>query len=193
MRRTRTLLAGLACALGSLVASHAGADEAVWRALAEGGKVVLMRHGEIERGPGGGDSLLRDPSCQRERRLSAAGQAQVRRIGEAFRQRGIPVAAVHHSPYCRTAESARLAFGDATAADYLSLREVLDADAAAAQTRALSAVIGTHAGPGTLILITHEPNIGAVSFELMRPADFLVLRPLGGSAFEEIGVVRADD
>ena len=193
MRRTRTLLVGMMGALGSLVAPHAGADEAVWRALGEGGKVVLMRHGEIERGPGAGDSLLRDPSCRGERKLSASGQAQARRVGEAFRQRGIAVAAVHHSPYCRTTDTARLAFGSATPADYLALREALDAGAAAVQTRALAAVIGAHAGPGNLILITHEPNIGAVSFELMRPADFLVLRPLGGSDFEEIGVVRAGD
>lgn len=193
MRRARTLLAGIVCALGSSGASYAGADEAVWRTLAEGGKVVLMRHGEIERGPGTGDSLLRDPSCQRERKLSAAGQAQARRIGEVFRQRGIPVAAVRYSPYCRTADTARLAFGSATPADYLALREVLDVDAAAMQTRVLSEVIGSHAGPGNLILVTHEPNIGAVSFELMRPADFIVLRPLGGSGFEEVGVVRAAD
>lgn len=193
MRWPRALLAGIAGALGSVGAPHAGADEAVWRALSEGGKVVLMRHGEIERGPGTGDSLLRDPSCRGERKLSASGQAQARRVGEAFRQRGIAVDAVRHSPYCRTTDTARLAFGSGTPADYLSLREVLGAEAAAAQTRALSEVIGAHAGPGNLILITHEPNIGAVSFELMRPADFLVLRPLGGSDFEEIGVVRAGD
>lgn len=178
----------LACVVASSVAAS---DEALWQQLAAGGKVVLMRHGELKTGRNNGDSLARDPTCQRERNLSSTGEAQARRVGETFRARGIPVAAVRHSPFCRTADTARLAFGGGTPADYLSLREVLGADEAAAQTRALSEVIGSFAGPGNLVLVTHEPNIAAVSFELMKPADLLVLQPRGGSDFEELGVIRA--
>ncbi|MFP5408265.1 MAG: histidine phosphatase family protein [Gammaproteobacteria bacterium] len=192
LRGTRALLACVAYGVGIVGSSAAGANETAWQGLAEGGKVVLMRHGAVRSGPGQGDSLLRDPTCKRERNLSVEGEAQARRIGETFRARNIPVAAVHHSPFCRTADTARLAFSGGAPADYLSLREILDAEAAAAQTRALAAVIGSHAGTGNLILVTHEPNINAVSFELMRHADFLVLQPLGGSDFEELGVVSWD-
>lgn len=192
MRRIRTLLACAVYGVGMAGTPAAGTNEAAWQKLAEGGKVVLMRHGAVRSGPGQGNSLLRDPTCKRERNLSGEGEAQARRIGEAFRARNIPVATVHHSPFCRTADTARLAFAGGAPADYLSLREILGAEAAAAQTRALSAVIGSHAGTGNLILVTHEPNIHAVSFELMRHADFLVLQPLGGSDFEEVGVVRWD-
>lgn len=189
-RGTRALLAGFVYGVSIAGTPAAGANETAWQGLAEGGKVVLMRHGAVRSGPGQGDTLLRDPTCKRERNLSVEGEAQARRIGEAFRARNIPVAAVRHSPFCRTADTARLAFSGGAPADYLSLRETLDAEAAAAQTRALAAVIGSHAGTGNLILVTHEPNINAVSFELMRHADFLVLQPLGGSDFEELGVVR---
>ena len=192
MRGMRVLLACVMYGAGMAGTPAAGANEAAWQKLAEGGKVVLMRHGAVRSGPGQGKSLLRDPTCKRERNLSGEGEAQARRIGEAFRARNIPVAAVHHSPFCRTADTARLAFAGGAPADYLSLRENLGAEAAAAQTRALSAVIGSYAGTGNLILVTHEPNINAVSFELMRHADFLVLQPLGGSDFEEVGVVRWD-
>ncbi|MFP5403211.1 MAG: hypothetical protein ACLGG2_00800 [Gammaproteobacteria bacterium] len=75
------------------------------------------------------------------------------------------------------------------AAPRKTARLVFSDGAAAAQTRALAAVVGSHAGTGNLILVTHEPNINAVPFELMRHADFLVLQPLGGSDFEEVGVV----
>lgn len=192
LRGTRALLACVVYGVGIAGTSAAGANEMAWQGLAEGGKVVLMRHGAVRSGPGQGDSLLRDPTCKRERNLSVEGEAQARRIGEAFRARNIPVAAVHHSPFCRTADTARLAFSGGAPADYLSLREILGAEAAAAQTRALASVIGSHAGTGNLILVTHEPNINAVSFELMRHADFLVLQPLGGSDFEELGVVSWD-
>lgn len=192
MRRFSTWRAAAALLLaGAAVAPAAAAEEAIWQQLAAGGKVVLMRHGEVKTGPGNGNSLERDPTCKRERNLSSAGEAQARRVGEAFRTRNIVVAGVRHSPFCRTTDTARLAFGGGMPTDYLSLREILGADEAAAQTRALSEAIGSFAGPGNLILVTHEPNINAVSFELMKPADFLVLQPRGGSDFEEIGVIRA--
>ncbi|MDO9636303.1 MAG: histidine phosphatase family protein [Thiobacillus sp.] len=192
MRGMRLLLAGVMYVVGMVATPAVGASEAAWQKLAQGGKVVLLRHGAVRSGPGQGNSLLRDPTCKRERNLSVEGEAQARRIGEAFRARNIPVAAVRHSPFCRTADTARLAFSGGAPADYLSLREILDAEAAAEQTRTLAAVIGSHTGTGNLILVTHEPNINAVSFELMRHADFLVLQPLGGSDFEELGVVRWD-
>lgn len=186
----RASLAGAALSAGLLCMPHAQADDALWARLAEGGKVVLMRHGAVVEGRSGGNSLLRDPSCKNERNLSNEGRQQARVIGERFRERKIAIEAVRHSPYCRTSETAKLAFGSGSEVGYLSLLEVLGADAAAAQTAELNQVIGSYAGKGNLVLITHEPNINAVSFELMKPADFIVLQPKGGSEFEELGVMR---
>jgi phosphohistidine phosphatase SixA len=182
-------------AAGLFIAGAAGtvpvsANEALWQQLAEGGKVVLMRHGAVMAGRGNGNSLLRDPSCKKERNLSSEGEAQARAVGKLFQSRNIPIAEVRHSPFCRTADTARIAFGSGTPAAYLSLLEILGPDAAAAQNKELSHVIGGHAGAGNLILVTHEPNIGAVSFELVKTSDFLVLQPKGGSEYEELGVVR---
>lgn len=191
MRRFTAVHAAASLLLACAAATAAASDDALWQQLAAGGKVVLMRHGEVKAGRNNGDSLARDPTCQRERNLSDAGEAQARRVGETFRARGIAVAGVRHSPFCRTADTARLAFGGGTPAAYLFLREVLGAEEAAAQTRTLSEVIGGFAGPGNLVLVTHEPNVAAVSFELIKPADLLVLQPRGGSDFEELGVIRA--
>jgi hypothetical protein len=58
------------------------------------------------------------------------------------------------------------------------------------QTKQLNQIIGSYAGKENLILITHAPNINAVSFELIKQSDFLVLQPLGADKFEELGVVR---
>ena len=187
------LSAACALPLGLLCTTDSHADEQVWEQLAQGGKVILMRHAPTNRGRDQGNSLLRDASCKKERNLSAEGQRQARVIGERFRARNIPIAEVRHSPYCRTTDTARLAFGSGAAAEYLSLLEVLAAEDAALQTRQLSRIIGSYTGTGNLVLITHEPNINAVSFEMMKHSDFLVLQPGGGDEFDEIGIVSWSD
>ena len=187
----RGLLASAALSAGLLGTTPIRADEALWAKLAEGGKVVLMRHGSLKTGRGNGNSLVRDPSCRAERNLSDEGRQEAKAVGEQFRAHNIPIEAVRFSPYCRTAETARIAFGNGSEVAYLSLLEVLGAEAQAAQTAELNQVIGSYAGKGNLVLVTHEPNINAVSFEMMKPADFVVLQPKGGTEFEELGVVRS--
>lgn len=184
-------LAAVLLVAGVLGMAPARADDTLWVRLAEGGKVVLMRHASVVEGRNGGNSLLRDPSCKGERNLSDKGRQEAKAVGEQFRVRGIPIETVRHSPYCRTTEMAKLAFGKGSEAGYLSLLEVLGAEAQAAQTAELNQIIGSHAGKGNLVLVTHEPNINAVSFEMMSPADFVVLQPKGGSEFEELGVIRS--
>jgi phosphohistidine phosphatase SixA len=191
--RLRILLIGSVVPLGLSGMNAAFANDALWARLAEGGKVVLMRHASVVSGRGGGNSLLRDPSCKKERNLSDDGKLEAKTLGERFRARSIPIEAVRHSPYCRTADTASIGFGGGSEAGYLSLLEVLGAAEAAAQTAELNKAIGSYAGKGTLVLVTHEPNINAVSFEMMKPADFLVLQPKGGSEFEELGVVRFNE
>jgi phosphohistidine phosphatase SixA len=168
----------------------ASADQTLWAALDQGGKVVLIRHAQVVSGPDAGNPLQRDPSCESERMLSTDGKQNAQLLGRQFSQRGIPIDEVLHSPYCRTTDTARLAFGEARAEQYLSLLEVLEAEAAQQQTQTLSQVIGSYAGEGNLVLVSHEPNIRAVSFELMKHLDILVIEPLGGTEFEELGVIR---
>lgn len=192
MKIKNVLLLNMLCCLGLFSGANVSAEEALWQALGQGGKVVLMRHGAVMQGRGQGNSLLRDPSCQQERNLSREGEQQARRIGERFRQHQVPVAEVRYSPFCRTAATAKLAFDSGHEADELGLLEVLPPPQAAAQTAKLKQLIGAYRGDGNLILITHEPNINAVSFETMRHADFLVLQPLGGEEFEELGVITRD-
>jgi phosphohistidine phosphatase SixA len=177
--------------LSMLGATHtASGDDELWSELKGGRKVVLMRHAPVERGANRGNPLVRDPSCKGERKLSDQGQLDAAEVGRQFREHGVPVEKVLHSPFCRTTETAKRAFGTATAAEYLSLLEILSTDEAAQQTERLNRTIGSYAGEGNLILVTHEPNINSVSFETVRHLDFVVLDPAGGAEFEELGVVR---
>ncbi len=176
-----------------LTAHSAGASEALWGLLREGGKVVLLRHAPVQQGTESGNSLVRDPSCKNEKNLSQQGKRDAETVGRRFRDHEIPVSSVMHSPFCRTRDTAQVAFGKASPAVYLSLLEILDSDQATQQTEALNQVIGSFSDNGNLVLVTHEPNIRAVSFELIGHLDFLVAEPMGDGAFEELGVVRFSD
>ncbi len=194
MYKNTLSISSLICAVFSLLAvtmtKNVYANDDLWNALKEGGKVVLMRHAPVDRGKDKGNSLLRDPSCLKERNLSYQGRRNAEVIGSRFRERNVPVDEVLHSPFCRTTETAQLAFGDAIPADYLFLLEVLSANEVEQQTEILNRVINTYEGKGNLILVTHAPNINAISFELMKFLDLLVIDPNGEEDFEELGVIR---
>lgn len=189
----RALLAVIIFPLGLFSTFDTYANDKIWAKLAEGGKVVLMRHASVQEGRGYGNPLFRDPSCKKERNLSSAGEHEARIIGERFRERKIQVSEVRHSPFCRTADTAKIAFGSGNPAEYLNLLEVLGQEEASKQTGQLNRIIGSYVGAGNLVLITHEPNINAVSFEMIKQSDFLVLQPKGGDTFEELGVIRWSD
>src|SRR5215212_8100353 len=78
-------------------------------ALRKGGYVVFFRHAATDFSHEDTDTQnLRN--CLTQRNLTAAGRADARMIGRAFRSLRIPVGPVLASRYCRTRETARLAF-----------------------------------------------------------------------------------
>lgn len=175
------------------IGQPASANEAAWQALKSGGQVVLMRHTTPEQGPGKGNSLLRDATCAKERNLSRRGKEEAARVGKAFEARAIPLGEVMSSPYCRTQDTARHAFGRTTPTGFLSLSEVLTPADIARNTAEAMKRIGEHAGTANLVMVTHEPNIAAISFELVEQGAFLVLKPRGGSEFDVVGKIRLED
>ena len=79
--------------------------------LQSGGYVVYIRHAST-------DWSQKDVEpyqyydCSKQRNLDADGREESVRIGEAFRAFDIPVAQVFSSPFCRTRDTAELAFGE---------------------------------------------------------------------------------
>ena len=68
--------------------------------------------------------------------------------------------------------------------------EALPQNQAEANTEKLTQKIGSYSGTENLILVTHAPNINAVSFESVEMGAFLVLQPKGDHEFEEIGIIN---
>jgi phosphohistidine phosphatase SixA len=182
---------GLFLALCAIAASAPAVGTDTWAALQQGGKVILMRHAATERGK---NALHHDPrDCAHEARLSAKGRSQATATGQALRERGIVIGEVLASPYCRTMETARLAFGTATASDALFLAEALDAATAGQRNAAALRLVGSHRGPANRVLVTHEPNIVAIALESVEPGGMLVLAPKGGSEFDVLGKLTPSD
>jgi broad specificity phosphatase PhoE len=144
-----------------LAASAAPADEKLWSLLKSGGQVVLIRHTVTT--PGAGDPPgMRLDDCGTQRNLTDAGRAHARRIGEAFRSRGIPVERVLSSPWCRCLETAQLAFGKAEISDALS-NLFGRSENRERQIRQMRALTISKAAAANVVLVTHGSTIHALT------------------------------
>ncbi|MCZ4288182.1 hypothetical protein [Hoeflea alexandrii] len=96
---------------------------------------------------------------------------QARRIGEAFRARGIAFRQVLSSQWCRTRETADLPdLGPVS--DASSLNSVFqDFATRERQTRETGELIGS--AEGRLMLVTHQVNIPALTGRGTRPSEAL--------------------
>jgi len=173
----------LCLALPMLLARQATAadspdEQAAWTAL-RGGAIVLLRHANA---PGIGDpSGMRLGDCSTQRNLDEAGRAQARRIGGRLRRERVPVAAVWSSQWCRVRETAELAaLGP--------VREVAafnsffgERTAEPAQTAAARALLLAWRERGSLVVFTHQVNIGALSGQGASSGEGVVMRAERGT------------
>lgn len=153
------------------------ADEAAAWAALRGGAIVLFRHAHA---PGGGDpGGMRLGDCATQRNLDATGRAQAVRIGQALRDEGVPVSAVLTSEWCRTRETADLAFPEQARPEPIFNSFFADRRTGPAQTEAARALLLGWAGPGTLFVSTHQVNITALTRIVPASGEGVVLRREG--------------
>ncbi|CAN5920324.1 hypothetical protein BH11PSE8_BH11PSE8_36570 [soil metagenome] len=167
---------GLACLLGALGATVHAEPEAAWEPLRDG-SVILFRHAMA---PGGGDppgATLND--CRTQRNLDEAGRAQARNIGAAFRARGVDVGSVLTSQWCRTRETAALAFPGRGRDDVRFNSFFGDASKEVPQTEAALAMLSQWRGPGVLVVVTHQVNITALTGIVPSSGEGVIVRPKG--------------
>ena len=171
--------------LGFSVPITAADSEALWALLRQGGQVVVIRHASTD--PGVGDPPgFRLDDCSTQRNLSAAGREEARRIGEAFRARGIPVVQVLSSRWCRCLETARLAFG--TVEPWPPLNSFFNHRGREPErTRAVQIRVGERPVSGNLVLVTHQVNITALTKISPAQGEMVVLTPQGDGKFRVAG------
>ncbi len=172
------------------VPGAAAASDQLWALLKGGGQVVLIRHAITT--PGVGDPPgMRLDDCSTQRNLTDEGRRDARRLGEAFRARGIPVGRVLSSPWCRCLETARLAFEVApetwTALSNLYGRPDQSAD----QVRQMRVRVSDHRPGPNLIMVTHGSTIQALTGINPNTAEMVILTPQPDNRFAVAGRLSA--
>lgn len=176
----------LALATALVSGAAAGVQPDIWNQLRQGGHVILMRHGAV-------DNLSRSTSpdadfegCEGQYNLTDEGRDQVKQLGKALRKRKIPVDEVLASPLCRTRDTARIAFGAFRVWPLLEPLPESDVEDRQQRIDAISRVIADHKGRENLVLITHQPNIDALTLEVVDTATIVVVKPDGKGGFKVI-------
>lgn len=192
MASSRTLVGALVAALAVtfVTGASAAARPDLMRSLRAGGLVLVIRHAATDFSKADQDPVVLS-DCSTQRNLSAQGRADARAIGRGVRRLGLPVVKVLSSPYCRTLETARLAFGRATV--HPALRNTIAAEHNAAwrkQIRAARRLIGTRPAAGRLVvLVTHGVVVQEATGESLEEGEAIVFGPLGNSRFRVVGRV----
>jgi phosphohistidine phosphatase SixA len=165
----------LTCWLSSTAALAQSTSELeAWNALKQPNAIVLFRHAYA---PGGGDPAgFRINDCSTQRNLNAQGRDQAKRIGQRFHEKGVQVNAVLSSQWCRTRETAQLAFPglpkDALAFNSFFGTPELEAQ----QTAAARQLLLDWQGKGALVVVTHQVNITALTGIFPDSGEGIVLK-----------------
>lgn len=129
--------------------------------------------------------------CASQRNLIDKGRAEARSVAEHVRRLRIPIGEVLASPFCRTMETARLAFGSARAtndarggpartddpARYDPLRKLLSAE-----VKGKNRVVVSHGNP--FHAVAGPPYLAEGEVAVVRP---------GGTGFTVLGRIRVED
>ncbi|MBA4327608.1 MAG: histidine phosphatase family protein [Polaromonas sp.] len=187
----KRLIPSLAPFLGvALLAASASATAAdAWPELNQAGAIVLFRHATA---PGIGDpDNFKLNECATQRNLDDRGRAEARKLGEQFRSRKITVGAVLSSQWCRTRDTARLAFGAEAVKDEPAFNSFFSRGAGISdsQTAQARAILARWRGPGTLVVVTHQVNITALTGVNPASAEGVVVRPAADGSLKVVGRV----
>jgi len=156
--------------------------------LRRGGVILVIRHAATDQSkPDQNPVDLND--CSTQRNLSAQGRREAKLIGQGVRRLQVRLGAVLSSRFCRTRETARLAFGRATISPPLLNTIISEHDAAwRRQIRAARVLFGTKPAPGRVtVLVTHGVVVGDVTGHSLEEGETMVFRPLGNSKFRLVG------
>jgi len=167
-------------AAGSALAAdeqQPGDEQQAWAALAGGGHIALIRHGNAPPGFGGDPPGFRIDDCKTQRNLDDKGRAQGKALGDAFRSHGVSVDRILSSLVCRCMDTASLmAVGNVESSWAL----VPDRDPSRPRFRELKEIVSNWRGPGTLVLVSHGFTIEPLTGIMPDQAEVVVLRPTPG-------------
>ncbi len=150
--------------------------------LYDGGYVIYVRHTHTDRSRGDTDVSL--GSCETQRILSERGRDEALMIRNAYDQLDLPIGQIISTQYCRTLETAILAFD----VPFVVSRTDL--------TESLPEVLATAPEPGTnTIIVAHIGTLRQTRDldDTFDEGDSLVYRPTGNGEYEFVGRIGLYD
>jgi phosphohistidine phosphatase SixA len=186
------LCLGLAAGMPSLAMAQDLKGEALFAALKQGGYVIYLRHAASDATQNDLDPVD-FANCASQRNLSEDGRVQAKAIGKAMAALGIAADKVLASPYCRTKETAALAFGTVETAEPLRYSDAMPENAQAALIEQLKRMLGIipTAGKNT-VMVGHSSNMKAAAGTWPRTeGGAVVLQPKSDGGFAIVGAFSA--
>jgi broad specificity phosphatase PhoE len=144
-----------------------------------------MRHATA---PGTGDPPgFTIDDCSTQRTLSAEGRVEAKRIGAAFRARAVLVGGVWSSQWCRCLETAEL-LDLGTPIPLPALNSFFEERGEEAErTASVHTFLASRPPASTVVLVTHQVNITALTGIVPRPGETVVAKPLAGGGLAVVG------
>ena len=185
----RLLFAVLFLGFACQAAAQDGAD--LVRKLREGGYILYLRHAATDFSQND-RAMTSYEDCATQRNLTDRGREEARRIGEHVKRLAIPIGKVLASPFCRTVETARIAFGRAE-----KMQQVRGGPAAPAGSdryAPLRKIMITPVEKGAnLAVVSHgNPFHSVAGPPYLAEGEAAVIRPLG-SGFEVFARIRVEE
>jgi len=165
-------------------------DPALLSQLRQGGFVLYMRHALTDMSKNDAKMTNYD-DCANQRNLTDQGRAEARAVGAHIKRLGIPIGDVVASPFCRTMETARLAYGQATPTE--KLRALPGSAGDAKRFAPLKELLSTVTPGGrNLVAVGHAIPFHAVAGPpFLEEGEIAAVRP-EGSGFTVVGRIRVE-
>lgn len=131
--------------------------------------------------------------CANQRPLTDKGRDEARAVAAHLKRLGIPVDKVYASPFCRTVETAMLAFGKAEKSPAVRGGPVQSDDPK--RYDGLRKLLSTPPAPGRNNAISSHGNPFHAIFgpPYLAEGEIAAVRPSGDAGFEIAGRIRLDD
>lgn len=169
------------------------------QSLRQGGYILYIRHGEATIGEDQPNIIWND--CSTQRNLSEEGKRQAVLLGDRLKKLNIPVhIPVQASPFCRTVQSAELAFGQGNVTSnpfWVRVYQLSEPVTEEEQNRTLAGLTSIleqipPAGSNHVIVAHSFPkNVGLGEIPYMGT---VVIKPRGeGNGYEIVGRITLED
>lgn len=165
--------------------------------LRQGGFVIYLRHAVTDTTA---EPVVRDlADCAWQRDLSPDGRRQAAAVGARLAELQVPVTTVEASPFCRTRQTAEIAFGRAPKINGDLFYHVTQTpEQVAAANALLKARLATPPPAGAnIVLVGHSPTMKEASGVELPEGQAAVVRPVGDGTFRvtarltEMGIMPA--